>query len=237
MITDNNVEQNIFNALLQIPYSFTAGTSKFYLYPVTLGKDMLTKQHIKAIEAMSGLGAENVQQMALRAVRMQKGEVMRILAINTLEKKEDLLDEDAIMNRILELDAVLEEEEEAALLVICLNQQGETMSLLRDTGIEAEKENMRVLQKVKKDNPNNIPFGGRTIYGRLIDVACERYGWTLDYILWGISAVNLQMMLADQMTSVFLTNEERKALDSDDEDIDADDPENMGSLHDMLNGK
>lgn len=235
MNTDN-VEQSIHNALLQIPYAFSCGERKYSLYPITLGKEMLVRPHIKAIEALSGIGAENVQQMALRAARTQKSEVLNIIAINTLDKKEDLLDYDTIVSRIIELEELLEEEEVAALLVICLNEQGNTARLLADTGIEAEKENMRVLQKVKKNNPNNIPFGGRTVYGRLIDVACERYGWTLDYLLWGISATNVQMMLADQMTSVFLTKEELKELDNCDESIDADDPDSNGQLHEMLGG-
>ena len=238
METDYNLEQSIYNAILQVPYSFEAGERKFYLYPVTLGKDMLLRQHVRAVEAVSGIGAENVQEMALKAVRTQKKEVLRILAINTLDRKEELLDEYAISERIMDLDSVLEEEEEAALLVICLNEFGNLVTLLRDTGIEAERENMRTIQKVKKENRNSIQFGGRTVYGRLLDVACERYGWTLDYLLWGISMTNLQLMLADQINSVFLSDEELKALDSEDgeECIDADDPDSRERLHDMLGG-
>jgi len=31
----------------------------------------------------------------------------------------------------------------------------------------------------------------------LIDPLLERYGWTYDYALWGISLVNVQMLMAD----------------------------------------
>lgn len=232
----NNVEQSIFNALLEIPYTFSAGDRRFSLYPVTLGKDMLLKQYVRALEEMSGKGAENLQQMALRAVFWQKGDVLRIISLYTLCRKEDLLDEDVISGRIVDLDSRLENEEIAALLVICLESRSDAASLMRDSGLEAQRENMRTLQKVKKQNPNCIPFGGLTVYGRLVDVACERYGWTLEYVLWGISLTNLQMMLADQMTSVFLTKEELKELNSDDEEIDADDPDSRGQLHEMLGG-
>ena len=41
-------------------------------------------------------------------------------------------------------------------------------------------------------------FGGKTIWGTLIDAACERYGWTFDYVVWGISYNNLTLMLKDK---------------------------------------
>ena len=67
---------------------------------------------------------------------------------------------------------------------------------------------------------------GKSIYGLLVDFACQRYGWTLDYILWGISLVNLNMLFADAITTVYLNDEERKKLGmSNGEVIDADDPE------------
>ncbi len=39
-------------------------------------------------------------------------------------------------------------------------------------------------------------YGGRSIWGE-IDGIASRYGWSYDYILWGISHANLRMMMAD----------------------------------------
>lgn len=36
----------------------------------------------------------------------------------------------------------------------------------------------------------NSPWGNR---GEI----CKAYGWTYDYLLWGINWINIQMMLAD----------------------------------------
>ena len=42
-------------------------------------------------------------------------------------------------------------------------------------------------------------------------------------------------MLADQLTSLYLSDEELNAIDGDDETIDGDDPSNRQRLHEMIN--
>jgi len=57
----------------------------------------------------------------------------------------------------------------------------------------------------------------------LIDVVLQKYHWTYDYLLWGISYQNVQMLLADNMST---TTEE--------EVIDADDPNNRERIKEMF---
>ena len=77
--------------------------------------------------------------------------------------------------------------------------------------------------------------GGKSIYGLLIDFACQRYGWTMDYVLWGISYVNLNMLFADDITTVYLSDEERKKLGrGDGRMVDADDPKNRDLIRKMI---
>lgn len=61
------------------------------------------------------------------------------------------------------------------------------------------------------------------MWGGLLDVVLQKYHWTLDYLLWGISYINVQMLLAD---SISTTQEE--------ETIDADDPRNRDAIKEML---
>ncbi len=61
-----------------------------------------------------------------------------------------------------------------------------------------------------KDSKGTFVFGGRTVWGSLIDAACERYGWPYDYVVWGVSYNNLTLMLKDKITSIYLSDEERK---------------------------
>jgi len=65
-------------------------------------------------------------------------------------------------------------------------------------------------------------IGGRSIWGSLLDVVLQKYHWTLDYLLWGISFQNIQMLLADTMST---TTEE--------EVINADDPRNKKRIEEL----
>lgn len=68
---------------------------------------------------------------------------------------------------------------------------------------------MSDVAKAKESN-NTYTFGGKSIYGTLIDAACERYKWTFDYVVWEISYTNLQLLLKDKVNSLYLTDEEMK---------------------------
>lgn len=75
--------------------------------------------------------------------------------------------------------------------------------------MDEEAKRMAKVNAAKKSN-NQFIFGGKTIWGSLIDAACERYGWTFDYVVWGISYNNLTLMLKDKVTSIYLSDEEMK---------------------------
>lgn len=66
--------------------------------------------------------------------------------------------------------------------------------------------------------------GGRSLWGSTFDVILSKYGWTLDYLLWGISYVNVQMLLSDTIAFV----------DKENEIINADDPRNRDKIKAML---
>lgn len=57
---------------------------------------------------------------------------------------------------------------------------------------------------------------GRSLWGGLLDVACAKYGWTLHYVLWEISYLNLQMMLTDAITVDYDSNEKGDIINADD---------------------
>lgn len=70
---------------------------------------------------------------------------------------------------------------------------------------------------------SNRVIGGRSIWGGLLDVVLQRYHWTLDYLLWGVSYQNVQMLLADQTSTT-----------SEEEIINADDPRNREKIKQMF---
>ena len=83
-------------------------------------------------------------------------------------------------------------------------------------------------------------YGGRSIWGQ-IDNLINRYHWTLEYILWGISWANVQLMISDALktdcksksTTNIPNNEQSKVPDI----IDMNDPNAMNTLLLMAGGK
>ena len=69
----------------------------------------------------------------------------------------------------------------------------------------------------------------------MIDFACQRYGWKMNHLLWEISYANLKMLMADAITTIYLSEEERKLLGkSVGEVINGDDPINRELVREMI---
>ena len=60
-----------------------------------------------------------------------------------------------------------------------------------------------------------------------MDVVCARYGWTLDYALWGISYVNLAMMTHDAISVLTSFKKDGKEAPKR---LNADDPANTQAI-------
>lgn len=229
-------EQDIEEAILDIPFRFEVGERKYRLYHPTLGKIIRLRRYTAEL-AMAK--TDDVAKDAMSAVLARPLSAARIIAIHTLETKEEILDADIIEARAHELmDAKeMELEDMTSLLVVCINSTKQAEKFIEATPISIDQKNREKANKVKRSR-NSLLFGGRTIYGQLIDTACERYGWSMQYVLWGISYTNLKMMLADQTTSVYLDDKELKKAhivdDRNAETIDAGDPANIELLKQIL---
>lgn len=220
-----NIGQDIVNALLERPYPFTVNGNTLYLYPKTLGKTLLVSEMLK------GLGIEQTSLQvsplaeALRICKTNRDAVCRIIAVQTMRTKREVFDEILTAKRIKDI-STLDTESLATLFVVSLSGD-DTERFCKHFGIDKEREWQNKAMKAKKDS-NTLVFGGKSIYGTLIDNACQRYGWSFDYVVWGISHTNLKMLMADIVNTVFLSDEERKRvhIPNDRNVINMDDPKN-----------
>lgn len=231
----NLIEMDIADAIMGRPYGFTIGDKQFHLYPVTLGKFYLLHRQIDAL----GINQENIKidvnLEALRLVREKKDICLSILTYHTCKDKDEVFDDIANEKKRALFEQELTEEELATLMLIFLT--GDKADLFMDhLGIREENENLQKAIRVKSDK-NTLSFGGRSQFGSLIDAACERYGWTKDYVVWGIDYTSLRLMLADKVTSIYLSDEERKKLPASllkkDEDVIIPTKENMERILEM----
>lgn len=229
-----HIEMDIADTIMEKPVSFSIGNRHFYIYPPTLGKTYLLARLFKELDANDSVITTNPYMEALRLCQMKKDIVCRVLAYSTYSKKIELFDSRKINVRAAFFSKQLDMKELATLLVLILTGDN-VESYIKYFGIDRERSERKRIADVKKDN-GGLTFGGNSVYGTLIDFACQRYGWTVDYVVWGISYANLRMLMADAITTIYLTSEERKALNifDDKEHINADDPKNRELIKSIL---
>lgn len=227
------IDMNIADTIIERPHGFKVNQRQFYLYPVTLGKTYLISRLVECLDINLDIIKANPYMEALRLCQDKKEVVCRILSYHTINKKEELFDCDLVQERCDFFLKELDVDSLSQLLVMALSE-GDVSVYTKHLGIDKEKEWQAKAMRAKNNN-NSLVFGGKSIYGTLIDTACERYGWTLEYVVWGISYANLQLLLADSVTSIYLSDEERKRINipKDRRVINADDPENMAKIKAM----
>ena len=175
---------------------------------------------------------ENPFSLTCEMVGASDGSV-NYFAKNDFKQFKKLFDYDFVQERCNFFYKEIDNDSMAQLLVMVLSE-GDISAYIKHLGIDKEKEWQAKAMRAKKDN-NSLTFGGKSIYGTLIDTACQRYGWTFEYVVWGISYANLQLLLADSVTSIYLSDEERKRVNipQDRDIINADDPANMAKIKAM----
>ena len=196
----------IVECIISRPQEFTLAGRTFAIYPESLGVSLLLVCHYKRL-GLRNDGRVAASMEALMLCKQQRNEVAEIIALSTASGKDEALDPQWMQERAKFLTKHLSDDEMAALLIVILSMP-RAVALIKDIGLDREQEEKRRIAKASGDN--SVSFGGRSLYGALIDAACERYGWTFDYVVWGISLVNLRMMLADAIASMYVSDETRK---------------------------
>lgn len=235
MENKERIEMDIADAIMERPVGFNIGNRYFYIYPPTLGMTYLLARLFRKLDANRQIVATNPYMEAIRLCKVRKDIVCRILSYQTFNKKKDIFNNTKIAERADFFYKNLDLEELATLLVLILTSDNLEV-YTSHLGIDKEREERKRITDIKKDN-GGITFGGNSVYGTLIDFACQRYGWTMDYVVWGISHTNLRMLMADAITTVYLNAEEKKQLNIFDnkENINADDPRNEELINRILN--
>lgn len=234
MASKVDIEQAIADTIIERPQGFKIEGRQFYLYPITLGKSYLLSRIMVSLDVNNEIIQSNPYLEALRLVSTKKKEIVRLLSYHTLEGK-DVLDNELVEERIEYLSSKLDEKEMAQLFMTVLSQDN-VSAFMKHLKIDKEKEAQSKVMKCKKESKNTFTFGGKSVYGTLIDHFCQRYGWTMDYVVWGISYNNLQMLMADEVTTIHLDDKEAKRcrVSNDRRFISGDDPKNMERIRKMF---
>lgn len=210
MDKEKQLDLDIADAIIDRPKGFSVGRRHFYLYPITIGKMYLQKRIVDNLGINKDLLQGNPFVEALRLVECKKEDCCLLLAYNTLQSKKDVLNNRKVTIQRNIFFNEMSNEDIATLLIACISDNKLEL-FTTHLGIDKELERLAEVNKAK-DNSSTLSFGGLSIYGTLIDAACERYKWTFDYVVWEISYINLHLLLRDSIKSVFLTDDEKKRV-------------------------
>ena len=78
-------------------------------------------------------------------------------------------------------------------------------------------------------------YGGNSIWGTK-DAIISKYHWTLDYLMWGVSWSNVNLMMADAQKTDYDRDNDRKVCNGNRQDndvLDLSDPKNIEILKKM----
>lgn len=221
-----DIQIRITELLLGRAPEFEVNGRRFQLFPPTLGK-MLAVAPIWEKLKPSQLAKIDGTLEAMRLCVEHKTDVCRLIAYYTLIHKADILSATKASEVGKFFEDTLSTEDLSKILLLLPNTDIE--DLLRGLNLDKEAEERRKIFSYKNNTGDgrSVVYGGKSIYGSLIVPAAKNFGYTLDYILWGISYANLKMMLADEVTDMYLTKEEVSKLHvkTDKTVINADDKE------------
>lgn len=236
---DTHIHNEVIDAIIDKPIPFTIGEGRlYYLYQPSLGVSLLAGQLLQDLQFKQDMLLIDKQAEILRVCIDQRDIVLRIISLHTFSRRSDVLQENKLQARIKELEA-LQASDIATLIVAILAWDGRQEKFIKFFGLDKERRTRERIYSYKKQKGGSMTFGGHSVYGSLLDAACERYGWELGYVLWGISSINLNMLLADSVQSVYLTKEEagNAHISTDGVYIDARNPQNLQEIQRLIKGK
>lgn len=222
--------------LLERRHEFKVHDALYTLYPPSLGITTMIKASLDGI----GIDWESLATAPafalLPLIENRPLDCCRIIALATCRGRDEAMSSKVVDAKAKQIAKWLRPDEIMSLLLIAITNN-RVAEFLKESGIEKEGEKIRKVASYKK---NDIPmFGGKTLFGQLIDPACERYGWSYEYVVWGISYAALTALMADKVTSIILTDEEKKnvpkrLLETEDA-INGDDQKNWAKVQQLMN--
>lgn len=228
-----DLHNKLTDILLSLPQGATIGGGRYNFYAPTLGISMMASRYIHALDLDKSMTEDDSTAHILDLASKRRDDLCRLIVLFTLSGKEEAWDASLIERRAAAFVANISDTELVMLLTMVLKQT-DLKAIYRECGITADRDRQSRIASIRRSKGNTPEqYGGHTVFGSMIDRAAERYGWTKDYIVWGIDLASLRLMLADSIGTTHLSDEERKQLGvptADDTVIDAGDPASREKL-------
>ncbi len=211
MLSETELNETLADAVMARPREFFIGQRRYCLWPLTLGKSLMLQRHLDALDIDYGMLSRNASLEVMRIVANKRSEVCYIIAIASFNAFSELCNSQTLKCRATLFEHELDADELAKILLVMLREP-KVESLLEAAGIVKDQQEQARIARHKNRDGHTLSFGGKSIFGQLIDAACQRYGWTKEYVVWGIDLTSLKLMLADSVNTVYLSDDDIKAL-------------------------
>ena len=231
------IEQMVCDTLIERPITFKTSKGRFYyLYQPSIGIQLLSDSILRNLGVDQLFLAANSTLEMMRIMSYKRNDILRLIAYHSFKRRSDAMIEELVEKRIEEFNEEIELADLMTLFSYIASWGCWPDKIQEFYHIDKERETKEQVNS-ELSNKGGLVFGGKSIFGTLIDFACQRYGWQVGYVLWGVSANNLNMMMADSISTVTMTKEEMEKIgvSNDREVIDADDPANWQSISRMFN--
>lgn len=220
-----NLDHEVADILTEMPQGFDVGSRRFYLYPVSLGKSYILSRLTDNLNIDNKLLRSNPFAEALRLAIADTDGVCLIIALHTARTQQECHDTERLKKKAKYFAKRLNAEEIAQLFTLTIADKN-LSEIMTHLGIDADNRRRQRVMAAKSKDRNTFSFGGNSIFGAMIAPACEKLHMTPRQVVWDISLKFLRLLLADNITQVYLTDEERKRcrVSNDNDRINGDDP-------------
>lgn len=227
-------QDEVLDLIIERSRTISIGGRSFRIQPPSLGKTLILSRYNRRLKLPSAKNDDELMKALLTIVQNQPDVVCEMLAVFLSNGREKLLDDTHIAEVSHFLASNLDTVGRATLMHLYFEDKP-AQYYIKLLGIDKEQERQRKAEAAK-DKSSSLRVGGVSLFGALLDTACERYKWTYQYVMWDISYNVLQTMLADVVQSIYLTETERKRarVSTDGISISGDDPKNASLIRDML---
>ena len=235
----NKAEYYLADIITGKPHKITIGRKVLYLYPVTLAKQIMLRWYVDALEINTDILKGSPEFEALRLVVNHRDVCCGMLAIHTSPNTyKDLYNMKARAER-RNLFMKADDADLASIMLTVLSGDKADV-VMQHLGIDMEQERLKKVMSVKEKNgKNSVTFGGKSVFGAFIGQMKEM-GFTVNEILYECGYSFLQLVLADKLTSVYLSDSELDELPSLAvlaKTMDANDPHSADLILASLSGR
>ena len=164
---------SVADTIMELPISYKAGGQDFYMYPPSIGISMLVERLLDG--KLSPTDAKQGLIGTINAIRKERAIAVKVAALCSFENRKDATKEPLLIAREKEIEKA-KDEVLVRIILRFLSYQSEYMRFFKYFGLDREKMDIQRCYSSKDSNDGSILFNCKSIYGTMIDVACERYG-------------------------------------------------------------